>query len=586
MTSTELITLYDYIGDSDEEISKIRGLVLDLAVRGRLVAQEERNGTASDLLSAINHELKRPAAVSSFEHSSPTPLPHIPATWAWSRLGELCSKTGSGSTPRGGQAAYKSAGIPFLRSQNVYDDGLRLLDVAYIDEETHARMVGTAVLPLDLLLNITGGSIGRCCVVPNGLGEANISQHVAIIRPALTAMTPFLHCVVRSPFFQRFIGSEQTGAGRGGLPKNRMDQIPVPLPPLPEQHRIVAKVDELMALCDQLEAARTERETARGRLAAASLARLNAPDPETFQADARFALSILPSLSARPDQVKQLRQTILNLAVRGKLVPQEPHDEPAARFLERILDVKRTAGLTASTSVYGTEDGAPAGWVVTTLGAYAIDVFTGPFGSMLHQADYVDDGVPLVNPSHMKGDRIVPEHNVSVSSSTAKRLSAYQLEQGDIVMARRGEVGRAALVEAHQRGWICGTGSFFLRFTSDVNRRYLLLCFRTSSLRAYLAGRAVGTTMVNLNHGILKKAPLLIPPLAEQDRIVAKVDELMALCDQLEASLAAGESARSRLLESVLHEALDPEHANPSLTAATSASSATRPQQKSTSLRA
>lgn len=92
--------------------------------------------------------------------------------------------------------------------------------------------------------------------------------------------------------------------------------------------------------------------------------------------------------------------------------------------------------------------------------------------------------------------------------------------------------------------------------------------------------------MVNLNHGILKKAPLLIPPLAEQDRIVAKVDELMALCDQLEASLAAGESARSRLLESVLHEALDPEHANPSLTAATSASSATRPQQKSTSLRA
>ena len=99
--------------------------------------------------------------------------------------------------------------------------------------------------------------------------------------------------------------------------------IAFPLPPLAEQHRIVAKVDELMGLCDRLEAARASREAARDRLAAASLARLNAPDPETFQADARFALDALPALTTRPDQIKALRQTILNLAVRGKLVPQD-----------------------------------------------------------------------------------------------------------------------------------------------------------------------------------------------------------------------------------------------------------------------
>ena len=108
--------------------------------------------------------------------------------------------------------------------------------------------------------------------------------------------------------------------------------MPFPLPPLAEQHRIVAKVDELMALCDRLEAARAEREATRDRLTAASLARLNAPDPDptTFASHARFALDALPALTTRPDQIKQLRQTILNLAVRGKLVPQDRNDEPAA----------------------------------------------------------------------------------------------------------------------------------------------------------------------------------------------------------------------------------------------------------------
>jgi type I restriction enzyme S subunit len=95
--------------------------------------------------------------------------------------------------------------------------------------------------------------------------------------------------------------------------------LPFPLPPLAEQHRIVAKVDVLMALCDRLAAARTAREATRDRLTVASLARLNVPDPETFPADARFALDALPALTARPDQIKRLRQTILNLAVRGKL---------------------------------------------------------------------------------------------------------------------------------------------------------------------------------------------------------------------------------------------------------------------------
>ena len=153
-----------------------------------------------------------------------------------------------------------------MRSQNVYDDGLRLNDVAYIDSTIHERMSGTAVEKLDILLNITGGSIGRCCLAPDDLGDANISQHVAIIRTAIDGPQHFLHCLILSPYFQAFIFDEQTGAGRGGLPKYKMDRIPVALPPLAEQHRIVAKVDELMALCALLEVSLATSDDASRRL--------------------------------------------------------------------------------------------------------------------------------------------------------------------------------------------------------------------------------------------------------------------------------------------------------------------------------
>ena len=197
----------------------------------------------------------------------PTDVPfNIPSGWVWSTVGNICSKTGSGSTPRGGKNVYRDEGVFFLRSQNVYDDGLHLNGIAYIDDTTHKKMQGTMVRPADLLLNITGGSIGRCCRVPDDFGEANVSQHVAIIRIAINGMQDFIHRLILSPYFQSFIFDEQTGAGRGGLPKKNMDCIPVALPPLAEQHRIVAKVDEMTALCDKLETSLATIEDIRSRV--------------------------------------------------------------------------------------------------------------------------------------------------------------------------------------------------------------------------------------------------------------------------------------------------------------------------------
>jgi type I restriction enzyme S subunit len=241
MNADRLLEHYGRIADAPDAIARLRRFVLDLAVRGKLVPQDADDEPASELLKRI---AKEKARLGINQENSPLRSDEKPFEllrgWAWSCIGEICSKTGSGSTPRGGQAVYKSIGIPFLRSQNVHDAGLILDDVAYIDPTVHARMAGTAVKPKDLLLNITGGSMGRCCRVPDVFSEANISQHVAIIRPALPGIEDFLHRLILSPYFQAFIFDEQTGAGRGGLPKNRMDRIAVALPPLAEQHGSVS----------------------------------------------------------------------------------------------------------------------------------------------------------------------------------------------------------------------------------------------------------------------------------------------------------------------------------------------------------
>ena len=255
-------------------------------------------------------------------------------------------------------------------------------------------------------------------------------------------------------------------------------------------------------------------------------------------------LSNLDLLATAPGGVARLRELILTLAVQGKLVPQDPADEPASELLQRIRaekdrliaggKIKRDKPLAAIA-----EDekpfALPQGWEWVRCADYFVELCTGPFGSVIHQEDYVANGVPLINPSHMVNGRIVSDPRITLNQSDAARLSAYALSAGDIVLARRGEVGRYALVTEREHGWLCGTGSFFVRLLPECNRLYLGLVFTDSRFRRHLQGESIGTTMTNLNQRILLEALIAVPPLPEQSRIVARVEELMRLCDALEA---------------------------------------------------
>jgi type I restriction enzyme, S subunit len=181
------------------------------------------------------------------------------------KLAALTTKIGSGSTPAGGRAAYPSSGIPFIRSMNVRMRRFQWDDIAFISSDTHEQMSGTKVRPRDVLLNITGASIGRVACAPDDLQAANVNQHVAIIRPKQEVEPSFLMYWLSQPAIQDFINDEQKGATRQGFTKTQIEAFEIPLPPLPEQRRIVSELDALQAEVDALK-----------RLQAATAAELDA----------------------------------------------------------------------------------------------------------------------------------------------------------------------------------------------------------------------------------------------------------------------------------------------------------------------
>lgn len=250
---------FDVLFTTQASIDALKQTLLQLAVMGKLVPQDPNDEPASELLKRIQAEkikliaegkLKKEKALAPIsEDEKPFVLPQ---GWAYIRLNELLTKIGAGSTPLGGKQVYVPEGVPFLRSQNVYDDGLRLDDVAFITADTHNKMSGTHVYSEDLLFNITGASIGRCSIVPDGFVTGNVSQHVTIIRLLSKQILRFMHLVMISQYVQKTVMDVQVGVSREGLSIGKLGQFVISIPPVAEQHRIVAKVDELMSLCDQL----------------------------------------------------------------------------------------------------------------------------------------------------------------------------------------------------------------------------------------------------------------------------------------------------------------------------------------------
>ena len=205
----------------------------------------------------------------------------------------------------------------------------------------------------------------------------------------------------------------------------------------------------------------------------------------------------------------------------------------------------------------------PEGWAWTRLGSLIELFITGPFGSALHKSDYVTDGIPLINPMNIIDGKVVPIDKMQVSPETVERLSSFKVAPNDIVIARRGDMGRCAVVQPEQEGWLCGTGSFVLRFPAALCSEYFAVCLRSPYSVEYLSGNSIGNTMLNLNQAILKSILLPVPPCTEQNRIINAIFDadihLAEITNQREALVMYVAKAKAKILDLAIRGQLVPQ---------------------------
>ena len=259
----ELLPLIDQLAELEKERESVdrtfaRALeraILHAAISGKLTKQHPEDGTAEELLETIKNERQQLEKEGKIKKQKPLPLMSeevdlfdVPPAWAWVRLGQLVKYSGSGSTPKGGKAVYVHEGTMFLRSQNIHNDGLRTQDVAFVSQATVETLGSNTAYPGDLLLNITGASIGRAAVVPSGFAPSKTNQHILTIRLIDPRLARYIQTVITSDFGFRQIMQRQNGGTKEGLNSTSALSLPVPVPPVDEQERIAAKLDRALPL--------------------------------------------------------------------------------------------------------------------------------------------------------------------------------------------------------------------------------------------------------------------------------------------------------------------------------------------------
>ena len=550
MNADRLFALYDRVAEAPDGVGRLRRFVLDLAVRGKLVKQDPADEPASELLKRMAKEqaerVKRKKRLPDVETVE---LGDIPINWCAVPLIALGQWAVGKGFPKNEQGRSEGPYF-FLKVSDMNLPGNeKYITTAnnYIDGDAAKRMkaaihpAGTIIFPK------IGGAIAtnkrriltRGSAIDNNCLGVTFSSHIKI---------EWAYWLMIHLDFTRY----QAGTAVPALQQGTLAAIPVGLPPLAEQHRIVAKVDELMVLCDQLKEARTVREDTRDRLTKASLTRLVEPDIDvaTFRSHSCFAVDALRALTARADQVKHLRQTILNLAVRGKLVEQDPADEPAAELLERIASARKlvpapgrnTQNVTVHSPLAEMASSLPPGWASAQL-SQLVRVLN---GRAYKKAELLDSGTPVLR----VGNLFTSKH--WYYSNLQLKEDKY-CNEGDLLYAWSASFGpviwQGPRVIFHYHIW-----KLSLFTEANLNKRFLyyFLLQHTQEIKS----EGHGISMVHMTKGKMETLAVPIPPLAEQHRIVAKVDDLMAHCDRLEAGLDALGSSRNRLLESLLHDAL------------------------------
>lgn len=537
-----LLQHFESLADTPDAVPKLRSLILDLAVRGRLVPSA---GTPND-----DPQWLKFCADLDDPDSGPGALPpppfEAPGHWRWALLEEIAEPCGQKKP----DAKFTYIDVGSIDNKR----GVVTTDVQTLSPDEAPSRARKLVKLNSVIYSTVRPYLRNIAVIDRKFSPAPIvSTAFAVLHPAPFLNPSYLFYWLRSGPFQEEVETRMKGVAYPAISDSDFWECQIPVPPPEEQRRIVAKVEELLALCDQLEARQTTAREHRSRLVHSALDHLTAAkDEPDFRSRASFILHHSPFIL---EDVPALRQAILSLAGQGKLGTRNPGDEPVGELLKRVVAQKTQAASKIKSSSHlepveaeSIPFARPNGWEWVQVQDLCNPLSLITYGIL--KPVWVENGVPTVRVQDMQGGRITVEAVAQCSRERAEKFTKTTLEEGDLLIAKDGAtLGKTALVPAALAGG--NITQHVLRFpiSQHVFKPFVRLVIDSPHGQAWMRGETKGVALPGVNVGDFRRMPIPVPPLAEQKRIVSKVQQLMRWCDRLESELATARTAGAQLLD-------------------------------------
>ncbi|MBY7780626.1 restriction endonuclease subunit S [Vibrio fluvialis] len=546
-------------------VKKLRELILELAVRGKLVPQDANDEPVATLLKqnhieqsrlTVEENLKTKASQSILDSEE---YILVPETWGRIKLGNLAKFIDyRGKTPK-----KLSAGVRLITAKNVKFGYLSLQPEEFISEAEYKTWMTRGFPRFGDILFTPEAPLGNVAQVDLEEKFA-LAQRAICLQFHLSDISNYLRLFLMSPSFQNLLSEKATGTTAKGIKASVLKELVVYIPPIEEQHRIVAKVDELMALCDQLEQQTETSIEAHQMLVTTLLDTLtNSADADELMQNWARISEHFDTLFTTEESIDQLKQTILQLAVMGKLVPQDPSDEPAAELLKRIAEEKaqlvkekKIKKPKAHITFEGLDDlktQIPSGWHWIRLSDTA-ELVRGGSPRPAGDPRFYDGEIPFLKVGDVtrKSSKFVEGYNATIKEAGLNKTRL--IETRTVLLSNSGATLGVPAICEFPATFNDGIAAFIEK-SKYIYDEYLYLYLSTKT-KWFLDIASRGQGQPNLNTDIIKATWFPLAPFEEQYRIVCKVDELLSICEHLKKQILESHATQLHLTDSIVDKAV------------------------------
>ena len=476
------------------DTKKLRQKILDLAIHGKLVPQDPNDEPASVLLERIRAEkeqlikegkIKAPKKSKSAGDTShyPKDVPfEVPEGWVWCKITDVVDKLtdGTHNSPK----SYPSGAYMYVTAKNIKRDGIDVSNITYVTEDIHREIYSRCNPEKGDILYIKDGATCGISTINNLDKEFSLLSSVALIKPNRNILNTYLNLFLQSDFCYRNVRDSMKGVGITRIILKQLELWCIPLPPIAEQKRIVAAAEQLLQITDGVE----KEQTVLGKT------------------------------------IKEAKELVLDLAIHGKLVPQDPSDEPAIELLKRI-----NPSFQPSDNLHY-EGELPNGWCFSTIG----DLFRHNTGKALNGKNQVGEELRYITTSNLYWDRFDLDE-VRTMPFTEAEKEKCRAKKGDLLVCEGGDIGRAA-IWPYDFDVMIQNHIHRLRPREDISVRLYYYIFLLYKQMGLIGGK--GIAILGLSSRELDKMVVPVPPVLEQHRIVTVIENLFAQMDALTSNLS------------------------------------------------